>query len=61
MDFTIYKVKSAKILNKSKDLNGFQGEILWQKYRIIEIQIWWIKQYQSNNVRTIYNSHRSNK
>ena len=34
MDFTIYKVKSAKILNKSEDLSGFQGEILWQKYRI---------------------------
>ena len=34
MDFTIYKVKSTKILNKSKDLNGFQGEILQQKYRI---------------------------
>ena len=28
MDFTIYKVKSEQILNKSKDLNGFQGKIL---------------------------------
>ena len=28
MDFTIYKVKSAKILWKSKDLLGFHGRIL---------------------------------
>ena len=37
MDFTIYKVKSAKILEKSEDLSGFQGTILRQKYRIIEM------------------------
>ena len=30
MDFTIYKVKSAKILNKSKDFLGFQDKILQQ-------------------------------
>ena len=28
MDFTIYKVKSDKILRKSEDLSGFQGTIL---------------------------------
>ena len=34
MDFTIYKVKSAKILMKSKDLSGFQGTILQVNYKI---------------------------
>ena len=28
MDFTIYKVKSTRILNKSEDLSGFQDKIL---------------------------------
>ena len=37
MDFTIYKVKSDKILRKSKDLSGFQGEILRKIYRVIEV------------------------
>ena len=30
MDFTIYKVKSTQILNKSKDFLGFQDKILQQ-------------------------------
>ena len=34
MDFTIYKVKSDKILRKSEDLSGFQGTILQKIYRI---------------------------
>ena len=33
-DFTIYKVKSIKILKKSKDLKGFQDEILWINNKI---------------------------
>ena len=37
MDFTIYKVKSTKILNKSEDLNGFQDKILRKNTEIIEI------------------------
>ena len=38
-DFTIYKVKSDKILRKSEDLSGFQGKILRQIYRVREMQI----------------------
>ena len=26
MDFTIHKVKSTRLLNKSEDLSGFQGQ-----------------------------------
>ena len=59
MDFTIYKVKSTKILNKSKDLNEFQGTILRQKYRIRNVNVKWTEPYQSNNFSYKYNSHRS--
>ena len=34
MDFTIYKVKSTKILRKSEDFLGFQDKILQINYRI---------------------------
>ena len=50
MDFTIYKVKSAKILNKSKDLNGFQGTILQQKYRNRNVNVKWTEPYQSTTI-----------
>ena len=44
MDYTIYKVKSTKILNKSEDLSGFQDTILQQNTEIEIIK--WIKPYQ---------------
>ena len=62
MDFTIYKVKSTKILNKSEDLSGFQGEILWQKYRINNSNVNGLWPYQlTDNFRINHNSHRSSK
>ena len=62
MDFTIYKVKSARILNKSEDLSGFQDEILRQKYRINNGNVNGLWPYQlTYNFRTNHNSHRSNK
>ena len=57
MDFTIYKVKSAKILRKSEDFLGFQDKILRINYRINDSNVNGLRPYQSNNLSYKYNSH----
>ena len=59
-------MKSAKILNKSEDLSGFQGDNIVNKLQNTEIEINrdvnGCKPYQlTDNFRINHNSHRSNK